>query len=97
MNKNLVNIGKLIAFEYLRSLGYVLIDRAYRKSHYYIDFVMKRSDGSIRFVNVDTNSGSNESIDNVKNTKKSNLLRSSQIWLETKDYSSSHFGWDYIG
>lgn len=97
MNNNLSNIGKLIAYEYLRGLGFKLIDRGYRKRNYKIDFVMKRSDGSIRFVDVNTIKRNDFSSNNTTLKRKHNLLRSSQIWLELNEYSGIDFGWDYIG
>ncbi|MEI6462381.1 MAG: YraN family protein [bacterium] len=97
MRKSLTTIGKLIAFEYLRSLGYVLVDRSFRKSHYYIDFVMKRLDGSIRFVNVTTVESEKYSVKDTAQEKKNYLLRSSQVWLENREYVGSDFGWDYLG
>jgi putative endonuclease len=84
--KNLGNKGEAMASDYLKGIGYEILDKNYRKREGEIDIIAKK-DEEIVFIEVKTRRNSNfgypeEAVDEKKIEKITDVAN---MWLEEKE------------
>lgn len=75
--------GERIAYEYLLSIGYAIVETNWRLGHYEIDLIASKGNRMI-FVEVKTRSNIDyDPLEAVDNRKKNHLIRSADVFLNT--------------